>query len=253
MTTRGDDRRFEMHQPVRLGDATREGRLRLDALARYLQDVATEDTAEVDMPKDRGWVLRKMSWDVGRLPTIYEDLVLETRCTGVGGRWAERTTTITGVDGLNDDGTGLRRGVLITARAVWVSIGMATGVPQALSPEFFAAYGEAIRDHKVSARLTHPAPPIDAVRAAWPLRSTDFDVFGHVNNALYWVPIEDYFAVPGRGKDLVAATIEFGAGIDPGDRCHLAQVADASSLHIWFMVGDDVRASIQAVTRSLGT
>ena len=52
MTTRGDGRRYEMHQPVRLGDASRGGRLRLDALARYLQDVATEDTAEVELKPD---------------------------------------------------------------------------------------------------------------------------------------------------------------------------------------------------------
>lgn len=248
MTTRGDDRRYEMHQPVRLGDATRDGRLRLDALARYLQDIATEDTAEVDMPKDRGWVLRKMSWEVGRLPAIYEDLVLETRCSGVGGRWAERTTTIAGVDGLNDDGSGLRRGVLITARAVWVSIGMATGVPQTLTPEFFAAYGDAIRTHKVSARLTHPAPPADAVRTPWPLRSTDIDVFGHVNNAIYWVPIEDYLENVGRGRRVIGATIEFGSGIDPGDECDIVVDEADDELVVWFLVGDNVRASIRAVT-----
>ena len=248
MTTRGDDRRYDMRQPVRLGDASREGRLRLDALARYLQDVATEDTAEVDMPKDRGWVLRKMSWEIGRLPTIYEDLVLETRCTGVGGRWAERTTTVSGVDGLNEDRSGLRHGVLITARAVWVSIGMATGVPQALSPEFFAAYGDAIRTQKVSARLTHPAPPADAIRTPWPLRSTDIDVFGHVNNAIYWVPIEDYLEGSGRGRRVIAATIEFGSGIDPGDQCDLVVDETGDELAVWFVVGDSVRASIRAVT-----
>ena len=248
MTTRGDDRRFEMRQPVRLGDATRDGRLRLDALARYLQDVATEDTAEVDMPKDRGWVLRKMTWEIGRLPTIYEDLVLETRCTGVGGRWAERTTTLSGVDGLNDDRSGLRHGVLITARAVWVSIEMATGIPQALSPEFFAAYGDAIRAQKVSARLSHPAPPADGIRTPWPLRSTDLDVFGHVNNAIYWVPIEDYLEGSGRGRRVMAATIEFGSGIDPGDRCDLVVDEMGDELAVWFVVGDSVRASIRAVT-----
>ncbi len=248
MTTRGDDRRYEMRQPVRLGDTTRNGQLRLDALARYLQDVATEDTAEVDMPKDRGWVLRKMSWDVGRLPVIYEDLVLETRCSGVGGRWAERTTTVAGVDGLNDDRSGLRHGVLITARAVWVSIELATGAPQALSPEFFAAYGDAIRAHKVSARLTHPAPPPDAVRTPWPLRSTDIDVFGHVNNAIYWVPIEDYLEGAGHDRRVIGTTIEFGSGIDPGDECDVVIDEAEDELAVWFVVGESVRASIRAVT-----
>lgn len=246
MTQLGDDRMYVMHQQVRLGDATQRGRLRFDALARYLQDVATEDTAEVEMPGDRGWVLRRMTYDVGRLPSIYEDLEVMTRCTGVGGRWAERTTTVSGVDGLNDDRSGWAHGVLATARAVWVYISLETGAPLSLTPEFFNAYGDAIRTQKVSARLTHPAPPPDAPHTPWPIRSTDIDVFGHVNNAMYWIPVEDYLAGPGAGRRIERATIEFGAGVDPGDACDLVSVATERVLEIWFMVGDDVRGSIRA-------
>ena len=242
----GDGRTYAMHQHVRLGDATHHGRLRLDALARYLQDVATEDTAEVHMPGDRGWVLRRMTFDLGRLPTIYEDLEVVTRCTGVGGRWAERTTTLSGVDGLNDDRSGLAHGVLAIARAVWVYVSLQTGAPQSLTPEFFNAYGEAIRTHKVSARLMHPAPPSGSLRTPWPIRSTDIDVFGHVNNAIYWIPVEDYLAGPGAGRRIDRATVEFGAGVDPGDDCDLVSVATEHILQIWFMVGDEVRASIHA-------
>lgn len=253
MTQLGDDRAYVMHQQVRLGDTTRRGRLRLDALARYLQDVATEDTAEVDMPDDRGWVLRRMEYEIGRLPSIYELVDIETRCTGVGRRWAERTTTLAGVEGLNSDRSGLAHGVVATARAVWVYISLDSGAPQSLRPEFFAAYGDAIRAHKVSARLTHPDPPEDAPRVAWPSRSSDIDVFGHVNNAIYWIPVEDFIAEHGTEQDseqgpepwVEHASIEFGAGIDPGDQCDLVRVTDPRSLWIWFLVGDDVRASVQ--------
>ena len=248
----GDGRTYAMHQHVRLGDATQQGRLRLDALARYLQDVATEDTAEVHMPGDRGWVLRRMTFDLGRLPTLYEDLEVVTSCTGVGGRWAERTTTFSGVDGLNAEKTATHHGVLATARAVWVYISLETGAPQPLTPEFFAAYGDAIRAQKVSARLTLPGPPPDADREPWPVRSTDIDVFGHVNNAIYWIPVEDYLAGPARGRRVERATIEFGAGVDPGDRCDLLSATGENDLRIWFMVGDDVRASVHVELSALG-
>ncbi len=246
MSIHGDGRTYTMRQQVRLGDANRHGRVRLDALARYLQDAATEDTAEADMPRDRGWVLRRMDWDIGRFPTIYEDLEIVTRCTGIGGRWAERTTTIAGVDGLKEDWSGLAHGTLITVRAIWVSIDLATGAPQALTPEFFAAYGDAVRAHKVSARLTHPAPPAGASRAGWPIRSTDIDVFGHVNNAIYWVPIEDHVEAVESDPRLTRATIEFGGGIDPGEQCDLVTDVSGDELAMWFMVGDDVRASVRA-------
>ena len=245
MTEFGDSRRFAVMQKVRLGDATSSGRLRLDALARSLQDVAAEDAAATHLPEGRGWILRRMTFEIGRLPAIYEDLEVVTRCTGVGGKWAERTTTIVGVDGLNDARTALQSGVLVTTRAIWVYVSLETGAPVSLPSEFFAAYGERVRDLKVSARLTHPDPPAGADRGGFALRSTDFDVFGHVNNAVYWVPVEEFLASEGSERRVTGATIEFGAGVDPGDPCELVSVATATEHWIWFMVGDDVRASIR--------
>ena len=244
MTEFGDSRRFGVVQKVRLGDTTSSGRLRLDSLARSLQDVAAEDAAATHLPEGRGWILRRMTFEIGRLPTIYEDLEVVTRCTGVGGRWAERTTTFVGVDGFNDTRTALQPGVLVTARAIWVYVSLDSGAPVSLPPEFFVAYGERVREHKVSARLTHPDPPAGADRESFALRSTDFDVFGHVNNAVYWVPVEEFMAGEGSGRRITGATIEFGAGVDPGDRCELVSVTTAGEHWVWFMVGDHVRASL---------
>ena len=38
-------RRFSARRPIRLSDTDERGRLRLDAVARYLQDVAADDVA----------------------------------------------------------------------------------------------------------------------------------------------------------------------------------------------------------------
>ena len=108
---------YSSPQKVRLGDVTTQGRLRMDAVARYLQDIAVDDAAQAHLPDGRGWILRRMTVDIRRLPTIYEELVLETFPTGVGGRWAERTTTLVGIDGLNAERTALKSGVLVTAAA----------------------------------------------------------------------------------------------------------------------------------------
>ena len=42
---------------MRLGDVDPSGRLRLDAIARYLQDVASDDAADAGL--DTGWVARR--------------------------------------------------------------------------------------------------------------------------------------------------------------------------------------------------
>ncbi len=244
MSNLGDGRAFLADQRVRLGDVSMQGRLRLDALARYLQDIAADDAAEAHLPDDRGWILRRMTYEISRLPAIYEDLEVTTCCTGVGGRWAERTTTIVGHE-LNDARTALQRGVLVAARAIWVYVSVDSGAPRSLTEEFFVAYGEGVRANRVSARLSHPAPPSDAPRVRWALRSTDFDVFGHVNNALYWVPVEDFLAGAGAANGVERATIEFGMGVDPGEECDVAEVVTDDEFAVWFLVGEDVRASIR--------
>jgi acyl-ACP thioesterase len=95
---------------------------------------------------------------------------------------------------------------------------------------------------KVRARLQHPGPPADAKRRPWPLRITDFDVFGHVNNAVYWSAVEDELATWLDGRRVGHCEVEYRAGIDPGDVPELLVVA-GEQLTVWFMVGDEVRAS----------
>ena len=235
----GDDRRVTLARKVRLGDVTPRRRLRLDALARYFQDVAGDDSDDAALPPTCGWVLRRVELDVGRLPLLAEPVELETRCTGIGpgARWAERTTTVAGADGA----------IAVTSRAVWVYVDLANLAPRALPPEFFAVYGEAVRAHRVSARLTLPRPDPVATRTTWPLRRTDLDVYGHVNNASYWEAVEEWLGGPGHGRRIVGATIEFGGGLDPNDHCELAVLDTDADVTCWFLVGDAVRAATRVV------
>src|SRR3954470_20577383 len=80
---------------VRLGDASPGGRLRLDALARYLQDVSNDDTRDAGLDDD-GWVVRRTALQVDRVPVIGEELALQTFCSGTGARWAERRVQVRG-------------------------------------------------------------------------------------------------------------------------------------------------------------
>jgi acyl-ACP thioesterase len=235
VTGRGDDRRVTLAQTVRLGDVTPRRRLRLDALARYLQDVAGDDSDDAALPAGAGWVLRRIELDVARLPALAEDLTLETRCTGLGpgARWAERTTTI-------DDALGT---TVVTSRAVWVYVDLANLTPRALPPEFFTVYGEAARAQRVSARLRLPRPTADAQRHPWPIRRTDIDVYGHVNNAAYWAAVEEWLGGPGHGRRISGATIEFGGGLDPRDDCDVAFLVTDHDVTWWFLVGDETRAA----------
>src|SRR5262245_38285165 len=84
---------------VRSTDVTVTGRLRLDALARYLQTVAEEDVADAGFDAPVVWLVRRCVVTIGRLPAMGERITLRTFCSGTGPRWAERTTTVAGRDG----------------------------------------------------------------------------------------------------------------------------------------------------------
>jgi acyl-ACP thioesterase len=105
--------------------------------------------------------------------------------------------------------------------------------------EDFGVYAESTAGRHVSTKLHLPDPPADAPSTPWPLRATDVDLHGHVNNAVYWQAVEDVHA--GASLDLGApmrAELDFREPIDHGEPLELVVAADM----IGFLVGDGVRA-----------
>lgn len=169
-------RRFAAARSVRLGDVDVRGQLRLDAVGRYLQDVASDDALDAALPNAMGWVVRRTLIRVGEPCVLNEPLELTTFCTGSGRSWAERRTSIVGADG-----------GAIEAVSLWVQIDVETGRPARLGDEFFRCYGEAAAGRVVSSKLSLAAPAADRPARPWRFRATDLDPFDHVNNAAQWV------------------------------------------------------------------
>jgi acyl-ACP thioesterase len=223
-------RRVVRSRRVRLGDVTASGRLRLDALARYLQDVASDDVDEAGI--ERPWVLRRSVLRFGDLPRFRDDIELATFCSGTGGRLAERRTVVS-VDGE----------VAIDVAAIWVYVDE-EGRPARLEDWFFDVYGTAAKGRAVRGRLQHPPPGSVVDTRSWPLRRSDVDVLAHVNNAIAWVAVEDVLDAELDGRRLVGAEVEYRAAIDVGDDVTLAVERGADRLACWLLVGDDVRTSM---------
>lgn len=98
---------------MRLGDADRHGRLRLDALARLLQDVGNDDFADAGLDPGAPWVGRRTVVWSPSWPRLGERLTVTTFCGGLGSRWAERRSS------LRDEGGGSR----VEVAALWVFLG----------------------------------------------------------------------------------------------------------------------------------
>ena len=129
---------FTGTRPVRLGDSSPGGRLRLDALVRYLQDVSDDDTTAAGLPAGATWVVRRTSVRVAAFPRYLERLELATWCSGVGPAWAERRIDVTGAAGGN-----------VSASTLWVHLDGSTGRPARLPPAFTSIYGPSAQRRSV--------------------------------------------------------------------------------------------------------
>ena len=229
---------FTGDYPIRRADVTPGGRLRFDALARYLQDVAEEDIAEAGLREAYNWLVRRCSITVRGFPRRGQRLRLTTFCSATGPRWAERTTT------LSVSGTEL-----IQARAVWAAVARATGESCAVGPGFHRVYGPAAQGRRASARLSHPRPDPLAPARDWPLRASDFDTAGHVGNTVHWQAAEEVLA----GLDWLPARaeMEYHHPILPGDRPRLAYRLAPGRADIW-LINETRRQASAQLTRDTG-
>lgn len=215
-------RTFEARRRVRLGDVTPKGRLRLDAIARYLQDIATDDALDGDYDDPHGWVVRRTEMWVHRFPKYLDHLRLTTWCGGVGSHWAERRTRLSFMDdtAMPDDTTSLGNPttIAVEAAAMWVRVDLRTLKPLALTERFRSLIGESANGRKVSARLTvgRGLPEPETANFEQPLRFSDFDAVGHLNNAVYWEPVEEYLGAHRERRAPLYAVVEHHRSVEPG-------------------------------------
>jgi acyl-ACP thioesterase len=208
------------------------GRLRLDAVARFLQDAAIDDVEETGWgAPDHLWVLRSVRIDIVR--PFLDDATVDIRTWGsafsslaAGRRWS-----------LAGD-----EGGAIEVDSTWIHLD-GSARPARIG-EGFDAYAEAAQGRAASTKLTLEPPPLDAERTPWPLRATDVDRMGHVNNAAYWAVVEHRLA--GAGVPSLSAPhrarLDYRHPIDLGDTVELVEERHDATYAVAFLVGETVRA-----------
>jgi acyl-ACP thioesterase len=224
-------RTFRVRYRIRLSDADAAGRLRLDAVARFLQDAAIDDVAETDWgAPEHLWVLRAVRIDVVE-PFLADgevDIVTwgsSFSALAAGRRWS-----------LSGDGGGA-----IEVDSTWIHLG-----PDARPTRIgagFEGYAEAAQGRVASTKLSLPVPSVDGNRFAWPLRATDVDRMGHVNNASYWSAVEHRLV--DRVPDLRRphrARLDYRHPIDLGEDVEIAEENGEGRYGAAFVVGEAVKA-----------
>jgi acyl-ACP thioesterase len=228
----GTGRVHSSERRVRLADMDATGRVRLDAIARFLQDAAIDDVEETGwgIPAHI-WVIRKIRVDMV-VPLLHDRSVeIATWGSGVAAIAAGRRWSVQG-----------DAGGRVEIDSVWIHLGPDQR-PARIGD--FGPYGPSAAGRSVSTKLELPDPPPDAVRVPWALRSTDLDANGHVNNAVYWQAVEDWSMRAGMDQSSPhRAELDYRDPIDLGDRVDLAGFAgENGNSCLAFVVGGRVRAA----------
>ncbi|WP_027007342.1 acyl-ACP thioesterase domain-containing protein [Conexibacter woesei] len=203
----GAGRAFERAVVPGLGDAAPGGRVRLDALARWLQDVALADVVDARLSEAALWVVRRTRIAVRRFPRFGEDDARAvTWCSATGRAWAQRRTTI-----------ALGGEAAVEAVALWVHLDPESGRPTPFTDAELEVYGPSANGREVRARLRHDAPPQapEAMRP-WEFRTVELDVADHINNAAYWSPLEDELLRAGGEPEAIDVEVEHRTPAQPG-------------------------------------
>lgn len=223
-------RTFSARRRVRLSDIDAHGRVRLDAIARYLQDVAIDDVQATGwgLPSHL-WFVRRIQIEVVRPFLLDQHVELVTWCSAVGSIAAGRRWSVRG------DVRGL-----IEVDSVWIHLGPDQRPARI---DGFGVYAEATGGRAVSTKLGLDEPPSRSMRRPWPLRATDVDRHGHVNNAAYWQAVEHVAAESGLElRKPFRAMLDFREPVDLGDDVELTEHWDGPALVLGFCVHDAVRA-----------
>lgn len=220
-------RRFSAHRPIRLSDTDATGRLRLDAIARYLQDVAADDWEDAGFGEsDSAWVVRRTELAVTRPFRTDLAVELETWCSGIAGSSAARRYSLRG-----------DMGGSIEAESIWIHLDPSLR-PRRLDERFLEVYGASAHGRRAPTRFTLAMDvQVPGDGQPWSIRATDIDRLGHVNNAAYWAPLEEVWADRLDGR--VHAVLEYRKPIDLGEPVEIVQSGQLA----WLVVAGEVRSA----------
>ena len=222
---------FALHRRPQLADCAPSGRTRLDALARWVQDVAYADMEAAGLDRLAIWVLRRHRIRVLRFPVFGERCEVRTFCSGIGRMWAERRTTVTlapASPAATAEDTSDQSPVtaanpqagspLVETVGLWVHLDPEHRLPSPITEAEREIYAAAAGNRSISSRLRHPRPGADAteIGRAWHFRRTEVDIADHVNNAAYWEPLEDELIESLPALSQVDAELEFRVPAQPG-------------------------------------
>lgn len=223
---------------VATGDIGGDLHLRLDSVARYIQEVGAENLVDAGEAEDHPhWLVQRTVIDVIEPIEFPNEVSFSRWCSALSSRWCTMRVDLVGSDGGR-----------IETEGFWIAINAKTLTPQRVSDTLVERFATTTTEHRLKWRpwLTDPHD-LEHV-SPFPLRRTDIDLFEHVTNTAYWHAIHEVTAlVPDVCTPPYRAVIEYRRPIKYGENVALGWIrrdtAATPEVHIALSVGDEVRAA----------
>jgi len=246
---------FQADYRVRTGDVDQEMRVRLDAVARYLQDVANDNIEATEFhATDPFWIVRRTVIDVVRPITWPATVTAQRWCGALSTRWTNMRVRLTAKHETNRFNPNPRPDGLIETEAFWINVNE-QGMPSRLSDEAFEMLSSMTDEHRLRWKPMNPEKAPEQTPLAdreHVLRITDFDPFKHLNNAAYLEAVEDELV---DHPDLVdvphRVVIEYLRPIVPGTRITLRRIREGDRLSVWLLVPGGAKGDEQVVAATV--
>ncbi|MEI4741724.1 acyl-[acyl-carrier-protein] thioesterase [Rhodococcus erythropolis] len=242
---------FAAEYRIRAGDVDQDMRVRLDSIARYLQDVANDNLAASTFgSSDPFWLVRRTVIDVVEPISWPGTVLLERWCSALSTRWANmrvRMNATSEVDRLNPNP---RPAGLIETESFWINVNEA-GMPARISDGGFEYLSSMTSERRLRWKQMNSSVPPDPHTAGTAddrlhiLRATDFDPLRHMNNSAYWAVIEDeLIGHPDLKNSPHRAVIEYLRPVAPHSRMTVRRSREGDRLSIWMIVDDCVSTTV---------
>jgi acyl-ACP thioesterase len=219
---------------VATGDIGGDLHLRMDSVARYIQEVGAEHLVDAGAAEDHPhWLVQRTVIDVIEPIEFPNEISFSRWCSALSNRWCTMRVDLVGSDGGR-----------IETEGFWIAINHRTLTPQRVSDELVERFASTTDERRLKWRPWLANPDSFDETVTFPLRRTDIDVFEHVTNTAYWHAIHEVMAqVPEVCQAPYRAVVEYRKPIPYGADLRLAWRRRGEEVHIAFTVDDEVRAA----------
>ncbi len=177
----GKNMKVAMRRHIQVGEVTPDRLLRLDAMVNILQEAAIEHSRQVGielnslLDSGKTWVLGRIGIELDRLPALNEEVEVQT--------WSRSIQRFKGLREFTFSVAGER---IASASTLWLYLDVARRRPVRVPDHYETIYGS-IPERATAGDIEQWTPPekvsADSLQTIT-TRISDFDVNGHVNNAV---------------------------------------------------------------------